>query len=965
MVAFGALVIMFCLGGSNKTYAYSATTGGCGVTSNDPHDFAGLAVGFGAVDSNNNPINPSFSSVTIRVNTIYPSYSNSDGSFNSGATGYYNLYNSNNSGQRTSGASFYGINKGDVCGMGTNWYAILGHSYQDATGDTGGNEWQLDCDFSYRAEPGGPQANMSKPYQQFDVYPSGTPGGATSGGYWTATAFKRGNNTLGSTNEDVNSVSGHIDAGNPEQVAPANGDTAGFVLVYHEPPPQCTGCGCPGFTCTTLTPTQTANCSNADAFNPGSENYQSPLASDTSGADTRFVNYSLPSPKSSWSKSNSGLVPNRTVVTVTDSSGAVLVSDVIGASKASSGGSRSSSGSLWLGNSWNYQPNGKAVYYTFDLEEYILAHNGSHYWVDYQQVTGSDGAGAVPCYSATCSLSVVGNVPNGPGNGVESNSSFIVWATVNNTGGSDGNMGLPDSVGGSSLSLTSASPNYPNYIGGIPPGSSETFPLTLTANSSGSYTISYYPDYWGNGAMLGFGSGCSASVDVFQYFNIQPVAQQPTGNPENPTTIGYTIGGYSTQGPAVTASTSGWLTDQPSGGSPSTVNGPNNTSDSYGTSYHTYSYSPPTIVAGDQYCSHVTINPANGWVDSGGTIANGQQASQDSPQCLTVVNEPYTHIFGADVEAGGGFGNSCTNTQGTINTYINNTNTPPAGSGTQFGAQALGIIEGLGSANLRSWSPSGPNGPYGLMFSNANNLRSGSAPGGPAMGGKFGLSNYCVPDYYSSKPTNASTYSGSVTNGAQFSNGDVTLGAVGIPNDTSSALYVNGNAYITGDITYNSTSWANVSDIPSFYLVVKGNIYIAPGVKHLDGVYIAQPNGGANTGIINSCSTGAGTYPIGQIYNNCKNQLLINGAFIAQQIFLDRAYSSLRYSQSGENPQNANHNCGLANKDVPFGATSNHDCAAEIFNVSPELYLAQPAATPNSGPTTGKFDDITSLSPVL
>lgn len=962
------MVFVFCVSGSGKTYAYNATSGSCGVTGSNPNDFAGLVVGYGAVNSNNNPdTSVDFSSVSVRVNTIYPSYSNSDGSFNPSGTGYYNMFNSNNSGQRDSGATFYAINKGDICGMGTGWYSILGHSYQQATGDKNGNEWELDCDFSYRAEAGGPQANPSKPYQQFNVYPSGVPKGAASGGYWTATAFKWGNDTLDKTNENVQSVGGHIDASNPEQVAPANGNTAAFVLVYHEPP-QCTGCGCPGVSCppTTLTPTQTANCSTADAFNPGSEQYQSPLSSDTSGADSRFVNYSLPSPPVSWSTKNSGLVLNRTVVTVTDSSGATLVSDVIGSGRASSGGTRNGSGSLWLGDTWNYQPSGKTVYYTFDLEEYILAHNGNYYWVDYQRIANNDG----PCYSATCSLNVDGNVPNGPGDGVEANSSFIVWATVTNTGGSDGNMSLPDNVGPYGFSLTSASPSYPNYIGGIPPGASESFPLTLTANGSGSYTISYYPDYWGSSPMLGFGSACSATMDVYQQFNITPTATSPTGNSENPTAVSYGYGGTNS-GATVTAQTQGWLTL----GSSSTVDGKYITNDSYGNVFYskTYHPTPSQITAGNQFCSHVIVNPATGWVDSGGNIANGQSSGQiDSPQCLKVVNEPYVHVFGGDADAGGGFGVNCSVTSsGGIYTYINSTGSRPGGSGTQFGAQgarALDIIEGFASANLRG---SAPTGPMGLTF--ANNSGVIGSPPAPTMGGRLGLSSYCLPEYYPTSTVGmfdpGGTLSGTIISQAySHSGGNLTIGSTNpIGNGTNAAVYVTGHdVYIKNNITYaGSSSWSKVSDIPSFMLVVKGgNIYIDPGVKNLDGIYVAEPSGG-HGGAINTCGNGFASYTIQNIYDNCKNRLTVNGSFVADKVFLSRSYSSLRYSQGGEYPGGAARPCSTTGNDVPAGDPGGPDCAAEIFNIDPELFMAKWQQLPNTGPTTGKFDYITSLSPVL
>jgi hypothetical protein len=47
------------------------------------------------------------------------------------------------------------------------------------------------------------------------------------------------------------------------------------------------------------------------------------------------------------------------------------------------------------------------------------------------------------------------------------------------------------------------------------------------------------------------------------------------------------------------------------------------------------------------------------------------------------------------------------------------------------------------------------------------------------------------------------------------------------------------------------------------------------------------------------------------------------------------------------------------------GPGSAPDCAAEIFNFNPELYMSQPGITPSYGAASGKYDAITSLSPVL
>jgi hypothetical protein len=89
--------------------------------------------------------------------------------------------------------------------------------------------------------------------------------------------------------------------------------------------------------------------------------------------------------------------------------------------------------------------------------------------------------------------------------------------------------------------------------------------------------------------------------------------------------------------------------------------------------------------------------------------------------------------------------------------------------------------------------------------------------------------------------------------------------------------------------------------------------------------------------------------------------LVVNGAFVAQHVQLQRTFGSLRNSVSGETPQSAAHACEVGST----GTANRGDCAAEIFNFSPEMYLAQPPFMPSGGPASSKYDYITSLSPVL
>ncbi len=364
---------------------------------------------------------------------------------------------------------------------------------------------------------------------------------------------------------------------------------------------------------------------------------------------------------------------------------------------------------------------------------------------------------------------------------------------------------------------------------------------------------------------------------------------------------------------------------------------------------------------------------------------------------LTLYNYPYVSFLGNDVSAGSGFGDNCTSGAGNIYTYLDTSGSGspyPKGSGVQFGAEALGIIEGLDSNSL---GVAGSN--YsGLTFANSGtgtNVTSGNTPHDD-YGGNYGLSPDCGPNYYGTLPSNqAVTASGSPTISAGNSSGiqyytPPTGGALTIGNGinyivssgVNQTIYVDGNVYIANNICYAGDlatgtcgsanydpSWKHVADIPSLFIIAKGNILIGPGVTELDGVYIAQPDSsapsGTPTGVINTCALNStAAYPVSQIYSNCDNQLTVNGSFVAQNIFLDRSYSSLRYGQSGENTITGTaHTCGTPGTDVPLTDSGSHlDCAAEIFNFSPELYMSQPAGLFNS---SASYQYFTSLPPVL
>ncbi len=611
--------------------------------------------------------------------------------------------------------------------------------------------------------------------------------------------------------------------------------------------------------------------------------------------------------------------------------------------------------------------------------------DGGKTWIGYSNgtdpgtVTNDNGTYKIDqyshkCHNASCEVTVIGEKqPENIvawGNGYSGK--YTLQVKITNTGGLDTSV-LTPTLEGHDLSFTYD--NIPHKIDQTlyQNGGFTVLSLDQSTDNKGSpYTASTpdgYPDYYyGIGPI---GGHCSVNFDVYYYFNIDPSAVFNGTDWENPTTVSYVTSGTKTEGPDVNATASSSLTRNDL-----TVDG-HTASHTYGippSTTDTYSWNPPNVNIGDKYCASVTISPGRGYKGVSSIVAP-EDVSADSG-CQRVVNEPYVHFFGSDVTAGGRFGSSNCAVGGAVSTYLD-TNDPanPRGSGVQFGAEALYVIEGFRSASLRVPPP---NDYTGLTFANHGVDVSGGTPNGK-FGGRYGVSNNCVPDYYQNylnKHVTAPSYTGSIgTTPGQYpysNNGNLTIdGDLTVNNGVNAAIYVDGNVYIKGNIRYaGAGSWAHVADIPSLFIVAKGNVYIDPHVTQLDGVYVAEGSD-QKSGKIDTCTPNGspvvsadGLYGSGNI---CGYQLTVNGAFVAGRVKLNRTYSSLRFGHKGESGVYPVHNCGNAGSDMAGSGTPTNaaDCAAEIFNFSPELFLSRPASKPTHGPATNKYDAITSLSPVL
>lgn len=346
-----------------------------------------------------------------------------------------------------------------------------------------------------------------------------------------------------------------------------------------------------------------------------------------------------------------------------------------------------------------------------------------------------------------------------------------------------------------------------------------------------------------------------------------------------------------------------------------------NANAAYATSGGVASFTTPTLNRPNPGQHNVT------WSLSGGGANSGS-----CTDTITVAAKPYLRVYGGDVLAGSGFGSACTPTDNAEILAFNSGS--GIGAGAQYGVQSIGSITEFGSALTRNQPPE-PD--IGLTFANT----------GGGFGGNFGVENICAKDYFSD------------VSGSNVHNPGATIGGAATVPGTSSAdtydsvdngrrviLKRDGDVVINGNIAYaGDGSWTDISQIPSLYLIVRGNIYIARGVTRLDGVFIAQPteDDPDTTGRIYTCTQNDGD-PINadNLYDRCRTKLTISGAFVAKQVKFLRTRGTLRNSTNIETSGSCN--------------------CAEVFVYSPELWLINPGLTPID---LNPYDSITSLPPVL
>ncbi len=640
-----------------------------------------------------------------------------------------------------------------------------------------------------------------------------------------------------------------------------------------------------------------------------------------------------------------------------------------------------------------------------------------------------------PCFSATCTISIVTNVPGAPAgsNNVDARQPYTINYSITNTGP----LPMPGTMAGSGerTSLSNnvgPTPAFARHVDGRPLAVGSTMNGSFSApaiNRIGSFGANGYASYASSfrlgadcspgpsiGPSGGGGGGGSVTgppggpgtgrVSTYDEFRLTPIATAPVfDNEETPTTVTFTrsvnevtprgaslpgwIGAratatrtatyqrFGTPAPVIFAGTGAWPA-QPGNGSESV----NFITRNYG-----FSRPPPAgFGGGDEFCSRVVVGPSTGFAGPGSgnnVFQPGPAADSGAPPagCSKIYDEPYMRVYGNDVSAGGDFRDpACTiTTAARIDMFTRNLSGIGRGSGAQMAVFAQEKISGFPSTTTKSAAPSGK---IGLSFSNTfNNTNTNEAEGGgssnrPRSGGGF-ASGPCIPNYFEEtqysdaeevspgvpRKVNVAGFAGPVSTASLpnpqtvvGSNATVTGGALGLGERRS--LLVNGDVYISGNVVYD-TNWTAIADIPSFYLIVNGNIFIDKDVTRLDGTYIAQPRAPGVGGNIFTCYEDPGVpVPVASLKPTCDRQLVINGSFVAEKVHFLRTHRTIRDSPALPNTENP-----LSPVAPAAGPTV--AAAAEIFNFTSETYLAVPALRPLGGSANSQYDYITALPPVL
>lgn len=268
----------------------------------------------------------------------------------------------------------------------------------------------------------------------------------------------------------------------------------------------------------------------------------------------------------------------------------------------------------------------------------------------------------------------------------------------------------------------------------------------------------------------------------------------------------------------------------------------------------------------------------------------------------------------------------------------------PTGAAADFGALAMGLIEG------------NPAGDYGFASGLSDDNNSLSFANSSSVANYWGgllagtvPQTHCIPDYYNTKQNSPAAWSGSLDSAASGQYKVAASGTIFSLNTTPQTIkagknltiFVEGDAYIGANISYDNGNYTAINT-PHFALVVLGNIFIDPDVSNLDGLYIAQPDTSSQattdgSGAIWSCHAKSPSVPTpNYLYSNCDKKLTVNGAMIAKQLALVRT------------------NGDVGNNNV-----------AETINYIPEMVIGGPFFNFSSSGNDLKIESLISLPPIF
>ena len=290
------------------------------------------------------------------------------------------------------------------------------------------------------------------------------------------------------------------------------------------------------------------------------------------------------------------------------------------------------------------------------------------------------------------------------------------------------------------------------------------------------------------------------------------------------------------------------------------------------------------------------------------------------------VDKPLVKVYQSDISVGGRFGtgvgiNNCRDDDLSLGDsaagiYAHGI-AGREGSSAEYAVYARGTIDAFYSKFKRNQAPP-PNPIQQLTFANND----ATSPWGGHWGGQLRcLSNYWRRAPELGEPLEDETLSlshlsqNSETYYTPKPSGMLSLSAPSNNLDLKATVYIEGDLLITQDIINSNGNLKKFNEIQSIYLIVKGDIFIAPSVTKIDAVLVAMPDeshlqeGRIYTCYIDGLSAVDGIDLDSLIElqkkppeklkkenkryaQECVKQLIINGALVARQIHLGRTTNS-------------------------------------------------------------------------